>query len=333
MKTIFWRRHKKSMYSLICFFFSSTLFCQTYPPIAGVTGSTAIHKDSSVFINWASGCSIVRGYQDISNIPLGFSSVGDSSMALGVAMSNAVVSLGDGGEAICTFPYPITNGIGYDFAIFENGFDDYFLELAFVEVSSDGQNFVRFNAHSLTDTAVQIGSFDLLDATKINNLAGKYRVGFGTPFDLQELVANPLLNINSITHVKLIDCVGSLNNLYATKDSYNNKINEPWPTPFASSGFDLDAIGVIHQNTTTDVFNFEKEFKTTVFPQPAIVNETLSVFMDTKIEGIDLLDLTGRIIFSSKHNSFIVPQIPTGFYLMQIQTENKKQVLKIIINE
>jgi hypothetical protein len=69
----------------------------------------------------------------------------------------------------------------------------------------------------------------------------------GTPFDLDELSGvSALLNIDAVTHVRIIDVVGSLNDLYASRDSLGNKINDPWSTPFASSGFDLDAVGVIH---------------------------------------------------------------------------------------
>lgn len=65
---------------------------------------------------------------------------------------------------------------------------------------------------------------------------------------MQELTGIPQLNINSITHVKIIDVVGSINPTYGTHDKNNNIINDPWPTPFNSSGFDLDAIGVINQS-------------------------------------------------------------------------------------
>ena len=37
-----------------------------------------------------------------------------------------------------------------------------------------------------------------------------------------------------------------MNNLYASYDSQGNIINDPFPTPFETGGFDLDAIGVIH---------------------------------------------------------------------------------------
>ena len=229
---------------------STTLFAQ-FPGAVGTTGTTSIYKDSSAFISWATNCSVKRGYQDISNTSLGFANVGDSTMALGIAGSNGVVSLGDGGFAIVTFVNPITNGNGFDFAVFENSFSDVFLELAFVEVSSDGVNFFRFPATSNTQITTQIGPFDNTgDATKINNLAGKYRAQYGTPFDLQELIGLVGLDINNITHIKIIDVVGSINPLFATYDINNNPINDPFPTGFASGGFDLDAVGVIHQQAT-----------------------------------------------------------------------------------
>ena len=225
-------------------------FAQFAPP-AGQIGTTAIYKDSSAFVGWATGCSITRGFQDISNPALGYASVGDSSMVLGIAGANGVVSLGDGGSAIVTFDNPIKNGPGWDFAIFENSFSDTFLELAFVEVSSNGVNFYRFPATSNTQDTVQVDGFSSVDATKINNLAGKYRASYGTPFDLEELANQPGLNIINVTHVKIIDAVGCIQNAYARYDQNGHKINDPWNTPFASSGFDLDAVGVIHQANTS----------------------------------------------------------------------------------
>jgi hypothetical protein len=80
---------------------------QPYPPIVGQPGSTAIYKDSSAFVNWVTSCNVVRGLQDVSTPTLGLANGGDSSMVIGIAGTNGVVSLGDGGSAICTFQYPI----------------------------------------------------------------------------------------------------------------------------------------------------------------------------------------------------------------------------------
>jgi hypothetical protein len=165
--------------------------------------------------------------------------------------------LGDGGQTTVSFATPISNGPGNDFAVFENAFTsgsppaDVFAELGFIAVSSDGVNFFTFPSVSLTQTTTQIGGFGTTDPTDVHNLAGKDLTGNGTGFDLSDLLpqaqANPLLlNLNDITEVRVTDVVGDINPLYATHDSQGNIINDPWPTPFARSGFDLDAVGVIN---------------------------------------------------------------------------------------
>lgn len=224
-----------------------------YAPAADDPGSTAVAYDSASIVGWATGSqNLVRGPVNISNPGLGFASHGSAADAMGAADATAeearpVVSLGDGGRITVTFARPIGNGPGADFAVFENGVTDGFLELAFVDVSSDGTSFVRFHAFSLTQKTTQIGSFDQsLDATDLYNLAGKYRAGFGTPFDLSELAGTAGLDVNNVTHIRIQDVVGSINPLYGTVDSLGNLINDPWPTNFGTGGFDLDAVGVMH---------------------------------------------------------------------------------------
>lgn len=234
------------------------LYGQSYAPAAGQEGSTAIKFDDERFVAWATGIQVTRGYINILDTTAIYNgtnraSFGEPEDVLGTVTENPVnhtVSLGDSGIAVLTFDKPITNGSGYDFAVFENGHSDNFLELAHVEVSSDGIHFVRFPSHSETETATQINGFGTLNPSYLYNLAGKYRVGYGTPFDLEELKDEPLLDVQKITHVKIIDVVGSLGEK-GTKDSYGNKINDPFPTPFHSGGFDLSGVGVIHQYDET----------------------------------------------------------------------------------
>ncbi len=302
-----------------------------FPGPVGTPGSTAIHKDSSIFVAWATNCTVQRGYQDISNPSLGFASVGDSTMALGIAGSNGVVSLGDGGSAILTFENPIKNGPGWDFAVFENAFNDNFLELAFVEVSSDGMNYFRFPPTSNTQTTTQIGPFDNAgDATKINNLAGKYRTQYGTPFDLEELSGIVGLDVNNITHIKIIDVVGSINPLYATYDINNNPINDPFPTPFASGGFDLDAVGVIHQQTTSlNEMNHEISF--TVYPNPISKNQRLNIKCSEKINKMIISNPIGEVKTFVNENELQNWQFERGLYFLQIHTNKGISQTKIIV--
>ena len=230
-----------------------------YPGLVGQPGSTAIAGSDPAFVEWATGWSdLTRGYQNISNTSAGFVNFGAATNALGPADATldapySVVTLGDGGSITLTFDHPIVNGPGNDFAVFENAVTDTFLELGFVEVSSDGVNFFRFNAVSLTQTNSQIPSFGSVDTTSIRNLAGKYRAGYGTPFDLDELRGiSPQLNVNHIVAVRVKDVVGSINPSYGTTDSLGNLINDPWSTPFPTGGFDLDAIGVLNRLNLTN---------------------------------------------------------------------------------
>ncbi len=227
-------------------FFSISCGAQ-FAPAAGQPGSTALRADSSCFINWAKRCSIQRGYKQINLPDSGFASVGMAAAAEGPAATNGVVSLGDGGIATLTFNPPITDGNGFDFAVFENTFLDTFLELAFVEVSTDSLSWARFPAKSLTQTKTQTGAFGFTQPTRIHQLAGKYRHPYGTPFDLKDLAMMSNIRIEEIHYVRIIDVIGSIDSTLGSKDSEGRMINDPWPTLFASSGFDLDAVGVINQ--------------------------------------------------------------------------------------
>ena len=202
---------RKALLLLVLAVSGSVVSAGPYAPPVGEPNCTAIHTDDPNFVAWATGITIQRGYIDINDPSKGYASYGEPEDALGKAEGDttSVVSLGDGGVATLTFEHPITNGPGYDFAVFENAFNDTFLELAFVEISSDGNNFFRFNSVSLTPTNTQVGGFGVLDTTNLHNLASKYCAGYGTPFDLEELKdVNSLLDVNSITHMRIIDVVG-----------------------------------------------------------------------------------------------------------------------------
>lgn len=302
---------------------------QSYAPAPGEIGSTAIYKDSSIIVSWASAIDITRGPMNIQNIAAGEASFGVPEDALGPADGTLVVSLGDGGSALLTFNDPIVNGVGPDFAIFENGFTDHYMEFAFVEVSSDGLNFYRFNAVSETPTDVQISNFDFSDCRYINNLAGKYRANYGTPFDLQELAGSPELDINNVTFIRIIDVVGSIEHAYGTMDFQGNIINDPFPTEFNSGGFDLDAVGVIHQQ---ELNIDEHTFSVNVYPNPTI--DKLVIESEFKSEFV-LKDCKGRKIYNEnffgKKELDLTYCVP-GVYFLEIQSEGKREIIKIIKN-
>jgi hypothetical protein len=322
----------------LSFLAPSFLMAQFDPP-AGQEGSHAIHVSSSQFVAWAKLSEIIRGPQEIGNDTLGLVTSGIDSFALNKAGENPCVSLGDGGYATLQFEYTIRNGEGPDFAVFENSFDGLFLELAFVEVSSDGFNFTRFPATSLTDTTIQITAFSYLEAKMLNNLAGKHAMLYGTPFDLEELRDIPGLNINAISHIRLVDVVGSINPSYCARDDGGRIINDPFPTPFPSSGFDLDAVGVIHDNNPNGIISLNDNRNISIFPQPATGMTYFSApdFHDKKV-NVFILTLEGKVFasFSGVFNSSgawgaDVSNLNAGYYVVSIDVDGKKFHRKLIV--
>jgi hypothetical protein len=270
-----------------------------FAPQAGVAGSAAIHKTSGLFSGWATGCMVTRGYLDINDKQQGLVTSGTDAMGTGEA-NNTLVSLGDSGIAVLTFSHPIYDGTGADFAVFENGFPDpsnpemAFLELAFVEVSSDGANYFRFPPICNTPTSPQIPMAGVYaDARRINNLAGKYISGYGTPFDLSELSGKPGLDINKITHVRIVDVVGTVG-AGASIDVDGNVINDPYPTAIPTGGFDLDAVGALHQEGLFPVgIGHVKQDIVSVYPNPAIDNVIVTAKTSGSFSGM-LTDVTGK---------------------------------------
>ena len=214
-----------------------------------------------LFFDWAAN---VASYSPAPGVAPSWS---DADLALGAVTGDNfdIVSLGDlnaaqisagnsPGSITLHFANPIRNFSGADFVIFENAFiSEYntggsgiggiFGDLAYVEVSSDGVNFIRFPAASLTPAAV--GAFGSIDPTNVFNLAGKHvnagGSSWGTPFDLAAV------GLNSISHIRLVDIPGS----GAFRDSANRPIYDAWVTA-GSGGIDVEAIGAISRVVTFD---------------------------------------------------------------------------------
>ncbi len=333
---VFGQVHSKPL--ILALLLKITLVSGQYPPQAGLPGSTAIPWNSPLIKYWATSASVKRGYIQISDTNFTIdgtnkASYGSPDNALGPATNRPeVVSLGDGGSAILGFDVDIRDGEGWDFVVFENGFrslDDSnlaFLELAHVEVSSDGVHFYRFPSVSLTPATSQTGAFDFLDARNIHNLAGKYIAGYGTPFDLSVLkeTDHEFLDLNHVKFVKIIDVVGSIDPQLGSFDSQGNLINDPFPTPFPSSGFDLDAVGVINYAPMENDIRF--------YPNPSSV--ILNISSKGTILDVKIYNSAGKVVFSQPVNKNFVKiftaDYKTGLYFCVIKLDDKTCSFKFI---
>jgi hypothetical protein len=324
-----------------------------YSPAGGKPGSDAIYKDSSVFKEWASGCTVKRGYIQINDTSLTDTeeSITSNKAFFGIP-DNAigppegalhVVSLGDAGSAIVTFNKPVTDGEGPDFAVFENGFAEpappyeYFLELGFVEVSTDGKRYVRFPSVSLTQTDTQVGTFGQLDPTKIYNLAGKYTADYGTPFDLHELADSSGIDINNINYVRITDVVGSIDPRYGSYDSQGHIVNDPFPTPFWSCGFDLQAVGVINEIGESNGLKDVTANNLTIYPNPLKTGNPFFISPSDnpdEIINLQITNISGKVVFESTapfNQTGYTTNLPEGLYIVTVQTNGNYLRDKLVI--
>jgi len=241
------------------------------PPVPGFTGPAGDgatgggNRVNPLFYAWASNCA---SYRPAPGVETAWT---NTARCLGPATGDHfdVISLGDldagqiasnvpPGAITVSFGRPFADRPGADFAVFENGFgtsNEVYAELAYVEVSSDGTNFARFSAESRTEGL--LGPYATVAATNVCNLAGKHLNNpgdggrcWGTPFDLADLMSDPLVkagtvSLTNIACVRLVDIPGS----GAFQDAEGRPIYDSWPT-YASGGFDLEAVGLIRPVVT-----------------------------------------------------------------------------------
>lgn len=310
-----------------------------FAPQAGVAGSTAISATDNRIVAWAETCSVEKGWLNIADKSKGQPSLGNGSSAIG-PLDGSLVSLGDSGIAVLTFPRALYNGPGPDFAVFENGFvnpadpEEAFLELAFVEVSSDGINYVRFPATSNTDTPQVPPAGVYMNARMVNNLAGKYRGGYGTPFDLEELKNEPGLDVNNITHVRIVDVIGSIDT-FGSKDASGNIINDPYPTEFISGGFDLDAVAALNiPGWWPSSISKLEEKGVLISPNPATSYITVRL-QDGAGADLILSDVAGTQLehryINGSTQKMDISRLPQGVYFLNVTTTSGKQWLEKVI--
>lgn len=210
----------------------------------GTDGCQAISLSDPRIQSWAFGVEVQRGHQQ--NVTTELAYYGEPYMAQGLpdGTTTTAISLGEGGIALITFQAPIEDGVGYDFCVFENGFSATYLEIAFVEVSSDGVHFYRFPATSYTTSSSLLPEL-------MKNLAGKYEVGWGTPFDLEEIEGDEFFDRNNVRFVRLVDVVSGVDT-----DANGNVIYDALSGGWAA-GFDLTGVGVINQKSNYQIADFE----------------------------------------------------------------------------
>ena len=297
---------------------SSGLVYGQYDPAGGELGSRSIHRSDASIESWADSAVYAPGYLQIDEKGQGRVS-GDPQYALGAA-DGGIVSLGDSGMITYYFAEPVLDREGFDFAVFENGFKSgeyYYLELAFVEVSIDGQTFHRFYNASNADTLNQIDFGGTAKPEWYHNLAGKHQAPYGTLFDLAEL------GLDSVRYIRIVDVIGTVDTAYASRDSLGNVINDPWPTPFASSGFDLDAVGIVNGEMLSSKADLIEPELT-----GALIQQGDQIRLD-KLCSFEIYSLDGTLLERGKSSA--IQFKAAGYFILRFKNEQVWYSRRVIV--
>ncbi|MFK7784271.1 MAG: T9SS type A sorting domain-containing protein, partial [Crocinitomicaceae bacterium] len=131
------------------------------------------------------------------------------------------------------------------------------------------------------------------------------------------------------THVKIIDVVGMISGNHVQTDSNGNPINDPYPTAFASGGFDLDAVGVIHQGPVG--LNEHDNVLFNVYPNPAQSGGTINVSSETNVKELTLISLSGKVVAKSDSTIIQLNNEANGIYILRVQTEHGVLTKKVLV--
>lgn len=224
-----------------------------------------------------------------------------------------VCSIGIGGEIILGLKNGrILNGDGVDFIIFENAFERQidgvvFAEPAIVSVSQNGIDFIEFPFNSWTLDG-------LAGKTPTNGLENPFDISVsgGDGFDLE------VLGLDFITHIKLKD----------TSRIVSQDEKHPFYQPeFIVSGFDLDAIAIVHHKTETSITESKVlEFEVSEFSDRIIVSSH-STF------NLSIFDAQGKKVLSIASSGIKEIDrtiLPNGFLIFVLENGKSKSIHKLI---
>ncbi|HVW30613.1 MAG TPA: Ig-like domain-containing protein [Polyangiaceae bacterium] len=224
-----------------------------FPPASEKGDCDCVSGESPAIVAWAS--SVAKTYG------------GQVSDKFKTDSLEGVCTMGNGGVFDYSFDSPITDGVGADFVVGENGFRNdqsglMFSELFYVEVSSNGVDYLRFDSASLTKDS---GAFLSLDPGQVFGLGStqvaNYGIDYRQPYDLawlrnKKAVLDGKVDLSAITHVRYIDIPGTdveqtleidgqSYTYYPEYDSFGNIIRDAYLTT-DSGGADVYTPGALH---------------------------------------------------------------------------------------
>jgi hypothetical protein len=120
--------------------------------------------------------------------------------------------------------------------------------------------------------------------------------------------------------------VGSLLPEIGSRDFAGNLINDPWPTPFPSSGFDLHAIGYIHFAIPESLNEKIGNDQVSIFPNPILNGREVTIKSAKGFKEVKITNSYGEVVIKKFFNQEIkdeniLLQLNPGLYNIEILNE------------
>jgi hypothetical protein len=135
-----------------------------------------------------------------------------------------------------------------------------------------------------------------------------------------------------VQYIRITDVVGSLSDPLARYDSKHKRINDPWPTPFPQSGFDLDAVAILR--SVKNHITAEKGSTVMIYPNPAS-SRVFIRFIDASDRTVSIYNSSGKIvsdrISDGSECELDVSGFGKGLYLIKIRDNHSLKSEKLII--
>jgi hypothetical protein len=131
--------------------------------------------------------------------------------------------------------------------------------------------------------------------------------------------------------VRIIDVVGNIQPEWRSEDALGHPINDPWPTAFETGGFDLDAVGVIHNQNNTDVVQFDEKVDFLLYPNP--LQSQLFFESDQVISEFSVHEINGKQLFQASDTKSVVVETECwskGLYVVKVQMGSNIQIAKLV---
>ena len=127
----------------------------------------------------------------------------------------------------------------------------------------------------------------------------------------------------------MVDVIGAIDQSFTNLDSQGNQVNDPYPTPFPSGGFDLDAVGAINFIPTA-IEELNNRLNISFYPNPT-KNVVYFNFENQDQYKYLLTNMNGKAVSNGLlNNELDLRYLKAGIYFIHISSNDKYIVKKII---